>query len=354
MRSIDSIEDLEAVVGTRRQAMAMKSIRRLDSHCERILALAPFALLGHIDRAGGRRARPVGGDRGFARVEGPHRLLVPVPDEVAPPTGSGVATCFLLPGIGEPLRVNGRAAGRTGDGALAVEVEEAFVHCGKCVHRAKLWDPPTGGGVAPGRFRHGPLADPDVARFLAAVSFVVISTWDGSGAADASPKGDPAGFVHVVDRRTIAIPDRKGNRRTDTFHNIVERPDLALVGLVAGDHRSLELTGTGTVTDDAALLAPMAIDGAVPRAALVIEVADARLGCADALVVADLWNPDRHHSPGDVPNMMKVAADHVASNRTGGVLAGLTRSVSRAAATLLPDAVVEAGQSFEYEHGLYR
>lgn len=354
MRSITAVKDLESIVGSIPQASMMKSIDHLDSRCVAILAQAPVTVVGYVGAGGERRAGVAGGSRGFIEIVSPDRLKLPLALDVTPTARSGVSMCFLLPGIGEPLRVNGRYAG-SDDETVIVDVQEAFVHCGKCVHRAKLWDEPGAHGVeieVP-VYDSGPFADPDVAAFLVSSPFAVFTTWGDGDTADASPKGDPDGFIQVLDERTIAIPDRKGNRRTDTFHNIVANPELAMITLVPGDERALEINGTAFITDDRDIVEPMAIQGSIPKVALIVTVERARLQPSPAIVGAGLWNPDNHLAAGDVPNLMKVAAAHAAKNKSGGLLAGLTRTVSRAAATAIPDGVVQVGQNVVYERDLY-
>ncbi len=103
----------------------------------------------------------------------------------------------------------------------------------------------------------------------------VITSRDGDGQADASPKGDPPGVIRPIGPTTVAVADRPGNRRTDTFHNVLEQPDVAIVALAPGDDRVLELTGTASVSADPALREPMAERGRTPKAVLLVEVARA-------------------------------------------------------------------------------
>ncbi len=219
MRVIEGVDGLEQVVGTRVMGSLLKSIDHLDEHCLELLALSPAAVLGY-EADGRARAALVGGGPGFGEVPDPSRLVLPLPDPVRPAAGSPVSTVFLVPGLGETLRVNGHVA-EVGDGRCTVVVGEAFVHCAKCVLRSKLWSSTDARGVEPRPLplpADGPLAAPGVAELLAAAPFVVLSTGDAEGAADSSPKGDPPGFVQVLDGSRVAIPDRPGNRRTDTFH----------------------------------------------------------------------------------------------------------------------------------------
>lgn len=328
MRRIGSVEQLEQVVGSRPLGALLKSIDALDAHCEELLALSPFAVLGVRDPDGRSRAAALGGPAGFARVESDSRLRVPLPADATISAATGpAALLFFVPGLGETLRVNGRLVAHGGE--LHIEVEEAFVHCAKALIRSALWQggpaPERPGTPAPGA---GPLADAAVRAFLARAPFAVVTSSDAAGAADASPKGDPAGFLVVVDETAVAVPDRPGNRRTDTFHNVLGDPATALLALVPGDPRALELTGRARLTDDPALLATMAVQGKVPKLALLLDVERALLAPSAAIAVAELWNPARVHDPATLPRMARVLIDHVKRNKQGGIAAAAMRKLA--------------------------
>ena len=334
------VNELERAVGPRQLPAMLKSIDHLDPHCDTLLARSAVAVVASPDRGGERGVAAIGGEPGFSAAESDKRLGLPVPDDAAP--GAAASTLFLLPGWRETLRINGRLDPRH---AQALVVEEAFVHCGKAVIRSSLWDEP-----AP---RPEPVPDPDqppsdasVSAFIASSPFVVLTSEDGSGRADASPKGDPPGFIHVVDDTTLAIPDRRGNRRTDTFHNVLENPELALLALVPGDDRVLELVGTARVTDDESLRSAMATNGRRPHAALVLEVRTARLTSCPAISAAGLWDRANHVPVDDLPKAGHIWSDHVKANRTGGLKATAIRAV-------VNGSVVHAGVEMDYQRHLY-
>lgn len=282
----------------------------------------------------------IGGEPGFSAVESDDRLGLPFPDDAAP--GTAVSTLFLLPGWREALRINGRLDPSGPEGLV---VEEAFVHRGKAVIRSRLWDepaPPSEPVPHPG----GSPLDASVRAFLASSPFVVLISEDGSGNADASPKGDPPGFVHVVDDTTLAIPDRRGNRRTDTLHNIVEDPELALLALVPGDDRVLEVAGTARVTDDDSLRSVMAVNGRRPHVALVLAVRTARLAPCPAVSAAGLWESANHVRVDDLPKAGSIWSDHVKANRTGVLKAAAIRAAANVS-------VVQAGAEMDYKRHLY-
>jgi len=111
-------------------------------------------------------------------------------------------------------------------------------------------------------------------RFIALSPFVVLATSGADGRADCSPRGDPPGFVAVLDDRTVLLPDRRGNNRTDSLRNILENPHVGLLFMIPGANETLRLNGRATLTTDPKRLEPLAVRGRAPRSGLLIEAED--------------------------------------------------------------------------------
>lgn len=130
----------------------------------------------------------------------------------------------------------------------------------------------------------------DVARaFLALCPFMVMSTAGREGRHAVSPKGDPAGFVHVHDERTLIIPDRLGNHRLDSFLNLLTDPRVGLIFMIPGHTETLRVAGTGQIARDESLRAPFAVNGRPPDLVLVVHVEQVFMHCSKALVRSRLW-----------------------------------------------------------------
>jgi hypothetical protein len=127
--------------------------------------------------------------------------------------------------------------------------------------------------------------------FIARSPFLCIGTSGKSGRADVSPRGDPPGFVQVLDDRTLIIPDRPGNNRLDTMSNIVENPAVGLLFFIPGFDDTLRINGKATIVRDEALLAGAEVNGKRPVVAIRVDVEEAFLHCAKALKRARLWDP---------------------------------------------------------------
>lgn len=138
-------------------------------------------------------------------------------------------------------------------------------------------------------------------QFVERSPFVCVATADGQGGIDVSPRGDPAGFVKVIDDHTLLVPERPGNKLADTLLNLLADPRIGLLFLIPGVGDTFRVNGTAIVTDDAELLSPCEVEGKVPKLGLLVTVTEAYTQCAKALIRSDLWNPERHISRSELP-----------------------------------------------------
>jgi PPOX class probable FMN-dependent enzyme len=143
-------------------------------------------------------------------------------------------------------------------------------------------------------------------QWLAASPFCLIATSGADGSCDVSPKGDPPGFALVLDDRTIAIPERPGNRRADGYRNLLENPHVGLIFLVPGRSDTLRVNGRATLVRDAPFFDDMRVKGHRPVLALVVEVEQVFYHCAKAFLRSDLWDPQTWR-PEAVPSRARIA-----------------------------------------------
>lgn len=132
--------------------------------------------------------------------------------------------------------------------------------------------------------------------------FVLIATADADGACDVSPRGDPTGFVRVLDERTLLLPERPGNRIADTLTNLLANPNVGLLFLVPGATETFRVNGTAALTTDPVLLAPSAVEGRVPKLGIVVTVEQAYTQCSKAVLRAHLWDPERFVDQQELPS----------------------------------------------------
>ncbi|TDT14477.1 hypothetical protein BDK89_0032 [Ilumatobacter fluminis] len=151
-----------------------------------------------------------------------------------------------------------------------------------------------------------PTITPEQARYVEESPFVVVATVGPEGV-DCSPRGDPAGFVRIVDERTLMMPDRRGNNRVDTLRNIVRDGRVALLFFVPGIGVTLRVNGTARLLTCPALRASFAMDDKVPTSIIEVAVGEVYTQCPKALVRSDLWNAE-HRTHDDVPTVGQVMA----------------------------------------------
>lgn len=148
---------------------------------------------------------------------------------------------------------------------------------------------------------------------IAASPFMLLAT-GGTSSADCSPRGDPPGFVKVLDDHTLLIPDRKGNNRVDSLKNIIENPLVGLLFMIPGVNETLRVNGRARISVDPELCASMPMQGKTPTSVLVVTVIEAFIQCSRALVRSDLWNPDHYVPRESLPSTGTILAAHTGAN----------------------------------------
>lgn len=142
-------------------------------------------------------------------------------------------------------------------------------------------------------------------RFIEQSPFLLLSTSDAQGNLDVSPKGDPAGFVTILDDNTLLIPDRVGNRRADTLTNILKSPNVALLFLIPGKRDTLRVTGTARIIRDADLREKMAIKGKAPQFIIAVTAEEVFFHCQKCILRSNLW--DAEAEPETVSTIVEAA-----------------------------------------------
>jgi PPOX class probable FMN-dependent enzyme len=145
--------------------------------------------------------------------------------------------------------------------------------------------------------------------WIAATPFCLVATAGADGRCDVSPKGDPAGFVHVLDDTTLVIPDRPGNRRADGFRNILTNPHVGLLFLVPGRDETLRVNGRARLLRDAPFFDDLVVRGHRPTLALLVHVEEVFFHCAKAFKRSALWRPQAWGDPGRLPSMACIVKD---------------------------------------------
>ena len=151
---------------------------------------------------------------------------------------------------------------------------------------------------------------------IEASPFVALAT-SGPEGLDCSPRGELGGVVRIHDPRTLMLPDRAGNNRTDSLRNVVRDPRCALLFLIPGSGTTLRVNGRGHLSIEPDVLASFAVEGRAPRSVLVLAIDTIFFQCARAIVRSDLWNADRHVDPASLPTAGEMLAAR-SESRVGG------------------------------------
>ncbi|MEV0620014.1 pyridoxamine 5'-phosphate oxidase family protein [Nonomuraea sp. NPDC050404] len=165
---------------------------------------------------------------------------------------------------------------------------------------------------------HKVIWDKDIARIdqhartiIANSPFVLLATSTPEGTCDVSPRGDPAGSVLVLDDHRLAIADRPGNHRVDSFRNVLRNPHVGLLFLVPGMNETLRVNGRATLVSDAPFFDDLVVQGKRPRLAVLVEVEELFIHCAKAFLRSSLWKPETWPDRKGLPTLGRIAKDHM-------------------------------------------
>ena len=151
--------------------------------------------------------------------------------------------------------------------------------------------------------------DKHAQAFIRRSPFLCIGTQNFDGKADVSPRGDPAGFVKILDQYTLAIPDRPGNNRLDSLVNIIANPSVGLLFIIPGFNDTMRVNGQASLVSDPEILESMSVNGRIPKLAIVVKVSEVFIHCAKAFRRSQLWNPDHFQDRSEMPSLVKIILD---------------------------------------------
>lgn len=152
--------------------------------------------------------------------------------------------------------------------------------------------------------------DKNCESFIQNSPFITIATADSNGNFDVSPKGDPSGFVKILNDKTLAIPDRPGNQKADTFTNILQNPNVGLIFLIPGVKETLRVNGKAKIVTDKKVLELLECEGKLPSFAIIVEVKEAFMHCAKCMIRSKLWVNNNDTKENSLPSLAKSLVDH--------------------------------------------
>jgi uncharacterized protein len=143
-------------------------------------------------------------------------------------------------------------------------------------------------------------------QFVDRSPFVLLATSASDGTCDVSPRGDPPGFVRVLDEQTLLLPERPGNRLADSLRNILANPNVGLLFVIPGVGDTFRVNGRAKIVTDQELLEPSAVEGKVPKLGLLIEIDEAFTHCSKAFLRSRLWDPELHVDRRELPSSGEI------------------------------------------------
>lgn len=296
--------ELDAQIGAKPASIDLKVIDHLDAHACRWLRASPLAFAGFSDDQS-IDATIAGGDPGFAAALDEKQLRLPLAaldDPRQARQGRGVGLLFLIPGMGETLRINGRVASAEGD-AIVVAVQECYLHCAKALLRSDFWQP-------------APPPIGNVADFLQSSRFMALATADTELNTDLSPKGDPAGLLVQPFEGGIRFADRPGNRRTDSLRNLLARPHASALLIVPGCTQVAHVQGAAGISADLQARQCFAVHDKTPK--LVTSIASPSIALHESAALARAKPWAGYAPPADI-DPAAIFAAHVRLHKAGGL-----------------------------------
>ena len=336
---VETEEDLRSIIKPPAAAIKVAMTDRMGHCSQEFAAYSPFVCVTTRRADGLPDVSPLGGERGLIRAVDERTLFIALD---GPPRGSAEiagniranAFCGLfvmIPGVNDIMRINGVAEivedtalleeafgpHRKPEAAIRLEIKEAWSHCPKAFIRSRIWDPETypdsSGPTDPAgdEAMHLEKLDHRCRELIARSPVLALGTSLADGGADASPRGDPPGFVEVIDDETLLLPDRPGNRLADNFRNVLRNPFAALLFLVPGSEEVLRVRGAASLTEEPELLGPLSVKGKQPKLGLLVDVRSAVLEHSGAIARSRLWDPDTRVERGSLPGTGEMLVDQL-------------------------------------------
>lgn len=332
-QDITTHDELMACLGKTPPAIQLKVIDHLDTGAMRWLAAATLAFVGY-ESTNRPSISLAAGPPGFASVSSARQLTLPLNALDMQPQfqrGDGFGSLFLVPSVGETLRVNGRVD-RVDQTHVHIAVEECYVHCAKALIRSKFWD----ADVA-----DKPVAD--ARTFLSRSTFMAVASMDAQGRVDVSPKGDPEQSLLRLENEFLCYPERPGNRRADSLRNILDQPYISAIAIIPGQSQVLYFGGRATISTALTRREAFMVNARVPKLVTCVEHAQPTVHDSIRLADAGLW-PSVPPPPELDPAAIMVG--HVKLGRSSDLGGQLMRRLANTHLT-------RSGLQFDYKKNLY-
>lgn len=332
-KSLTTLEEVQAQVGQLPAPRDMKVIDFLDSHAREWVSCSTLVFLGFAEGKN-LQLTAAGGAAGFIQVSDEHRLEIPLASldhPEMPQPNMAFGSLLFVPQMNETLRINGRveALGQS----ISLKVEECYLHCGKALLRANFW--------------HAEKCDPEAVHsmnFLSKSSLMLLATMSEEGQVDVSPKGDPSNLLLRKIGKFIWFADRPGNRRIDSFRNIVTNPQVALIALVPGSSDYANVRGAAEICLDETVQAQFSVKEQLPNLVVRVENAEQSLTSSTAL---EQFGKTKDLAPQPPTNAPEIFRTHIKLSKERSLGAKVLR------AFVSVPGVLRKGIEADYKKNMY-
>jgi uncharacterized protein len=330
---IQNATDLQSLVGVPHDIIKAKVLRKLDRHCLAYLKQSPIVFLGFRYKEMSE-ILILDANPGFIEVINnatlriPHHLEFSIVDAEVFNQPLPISLYCWLPGIEETLRINGVATTLVNDKttnesdkisfkAIRIAVKGVFLHCAKSIKRSKLWtEKKYQDREIDFKTEEDTFLDDNHRKFIASSPFICLHTLDGVEHTELSPRGDPEGFVYVVDDKFLLIPDRPGNKRVDSMYNLLKDSRLGIIFLVPGTSWVLKINGKASLVSKPEILQPLAIKNKVPKLGILVAVTQCQFYRSSALKWYKIWTQAALADKKQFPPLGQILAEQTAKNKS--------------------------------------
>lgn len=294
MSYITSEAEAREIIGTPRAGLNLKKIDFLETHSKHYLKMS--CLLAIASEKIPSRVLLVATQESQLSIESDTKFSLTVADNTLAALSIQNAPCglyVLISGFEESLRINGKVSVSSlgeGETIIEIEIDEHYFHCAKSIRRSEFWGRVDSTFPATGPLTKATLSEKEVGDFIRQSPFLLLATQNEKGEADLSPRGDPAGFVRVLDNNKVLVPERPGNLIADSIRNIIVNPSVAMILFIPGSELTLTLIGKGKLTSASALLEASEMNKKIPKIGIELTVEDVYFGVNSALSQQDLWS----------------------------------------------------------------
>ena len=327
INSVQNASELQNIVGEPHDIIKAKVLNQLDRHCLTFLKQSPIVFFGYWHK-GVSKILILNGNSGFIKVLSHTEVYIPyhqefsliesaVADEFLP-----VAMYFWIPGIGETLRINGVVKWLVANKSnklhgLHIAVEEAFLHCAKSILRSKLWKEKEYPDIKIDYDNNcTEWIGEDCKTFIKSSPFYCLHTQDDSKKTELSPRGDPPNTIYIIDKEHLLIPDRPGNKRVDSMHNLLRNPLLGILFLIPGIDLILKINGRARVISDAQLLQLLTVKKHIPKLGILVTVTQCRFRKTNSLNWQKIWKQAIEVDKNQFPTLGQVLVEQATKSRS--------------------------------------